>query len=474
MKVTVDARLQRLGEVVEVVLRDRGWGVAYEEIVYQTTPDEFVELRFKGRDAAGQVTRFLVRNDIAGFDRMPLEQLVMVLADDLEKHLQLRGVLRMQPTYRICEVVSVPLNTAATKWQEKDRIVLYEGTNPQEFLRQNGRQLGQVGSAFPRKLETVLELRDSRGGWKATALPASPQSLLSVPKGPRQLAEELDAIEQKAGLGPSRGPTPWDLGGGTVPGRMSGSRPNVATIPGTSLTIPKSAMQSVVSSGPTPADLSRGTFRNPAAPPLFDPSPPLQPVPRLIDEGTETAEEAARRHKLETIRKEQTRLETERLDRVRRLNEVRESVLTPWQQTETMVRACRQLWEEAALFEHESRAKRMEDELFGSGGEGEADIATKWSLAEQEAQKLLEFAQARIEEARARREGRGIEQAFGEAETVAELPPIAIEEDYTEEELQQTEAQAKAQIDEKALDRELEGHRLDPGVLLDELAGSRG
>jgi len=135
--------------------------------------------------------------------------------------------------------------------------------------------------------------------------------------------------------------------------------------------------------------------------------------------------------------------------REERLKEIRDSASSCWEDASETLKACSEAWAQAALHEAEARDEQVEAELFGGGAV--TDPGEKWVEAERAAKALLEFAQARIDEARARRAGKGFEIIYGEEEDSDELVEAAecFQEHTHEEEI----VDAKQQVEELRRER---------------------
>jgi hypothetical protein len=137
------------------------------------------------------------------------------------------------------------------------------------------------------------------------------------------------------------------------------------------------------------------------------------------------------------------RAEEERI-RQQRLDGIQKSAEVSWEEATLLVKECVESWVGAAMHEAESRDAQVEAELFG-GGET-IDSGEKWVEAENRAQALLEFAQERIEEARARRAGEGFEAIYGDdelADGVADNEGIQEHTDESEFEAARQEMQER-------------------------------
>jgi hypothetical protein len=124
--------------------------------------------------------------------------------------------------------------------------------------------------------------------------------------------------------------------------------------------------------------------------------------------------EKKRRAEAEAARKreEEARRKRERIQRIR------ETANEPWKKSGNLVEVCRMAWEDAALHEADARGAQVEADLFGGGLDDNLDAGEKWVEAEKAARELLEYAQERLEEAQARREGKGFESVYEEEEEI--------------------------------------------------------
>jgi hypothetical protein len=418
---------------VQTCLKDHGWPLEWRTLSIEGS---ILRLDAIVTTYRGEQKVVGVRFDFAYEDctRLWIERLVVELVQSFEKELEQMNVPKRSYPYRIVEVLSEPANSAGTKWTPVSRNVLYEGADPRDFLRQHGRQLGQIGGSFPKKMELVLQRYDA-GSWRSAELTPSIPSMLSVPKGPRQIQEHVTAhggtFANPHAPSPLSSPTPWEMG--RLPsGRMPPpGRSASMALPGSpGVTIDRALMPSArpVARGPMPGDLL---------------SPALRSPPTQVQVPAESSEEAALRHMRETQDRERKRQSEEQLREQaanqKRRDEAEQSVLSVWREKNELLNRCTTAWKEAALFELDAQATRAQQELLGD--DSEVDARSKWSLAEQEARKLLEFAQARVEEARARREGRDVGRLLEEGEDVR-VATVEVEENYTEDELAAVQARA--------------------------------
>jgi len=395
-------------------------------------------------------------------------------------------------TYRILEIVSKPLNAAATKFQVTEQSSVFVGSDPDEFLHRNGRTLGQQGSPFPVKMELVLQASPDKVRWVPAELPSVQARRESAPVTPAIMED------RSASIGGTT--MPWDLKGGPVSmGRAGPSRSADVLVPGLGIAIPRIAPPPSQGRSMLPSDLNRGGGAigpppNMATPSIHTvntgPTPNLpsvselaqtmkklaeatagvradfkapagmqaQPsVPTTRQEGepqfrsdpsmvlpmrprATTAEgrqaEASAQHRAETIRKAAAAKTLDESPARQRLAEAQAGVQQAWAGMETKITKAQASWTEATMHELAARDTQLEDELFG-GGATINKATLLWGEAEQQAQELLEFAQARVNEAKARREGRGIEQAFGEEDQRPEGDVAEIVEDVVEVDLQE-------------------------------------
>ena len=292
-------------------------------------------------------------------------------------------------SYRVIERVS---KGSEANWEPLTDTELWFGTDPRQYTG----KYGQIGGAFMRKTENVLQILmtgdHGESQWEDVDHKTAISRFKSRPRGqgynsPRQQSDLYE--ENRYGPGPDpRGPPPPRQDAQLNPDILSALR----------------GLNTAQTQSPTERAAERRTQ--------------AQQNQRAKAEKLRGNQSAAAAHMARTrgeVEDEQkAKLVEEKAERERRAQEaadkrdaqVRRMARASFNGLSEISGQAEIAWAEAATKEAAARDEQVEDELFGGGGEG---IMTSviWSGAEQAAMKLLEFAQARVDEARARKEGKG-------------------------------------------------------------------
>jgi hypothetical protein len=342
---------------------------------------------------AFSITRQVLASDPVGVVRRMLE--------DMRNELNQQGLLlanQVSPDARHYRVIERVSKGQGNSWSMVSEGVLWEGTDPRQY---HGKY-GQQGGAFMRKTENVLQIfmvdSSGKGGRWDTV---DPKTAISRFKGrsrgqgfnsPRQQTIHEDnqryAQPQK------------DYG---FSGRIS-----VPAKHAPDPTADVNRIRQFLTRDHVETASERAERRRREA----------QINQRAKAQATLGDKSAAAAHMARTRgdreKEERLKQEAERAERARRAQEeadrkkadMRRIAAASFNGVQTLIGNAEDAWRDAAVKEAAARDEQVEDELFGGGGEG---IMTSviWSGAEQAALKLLEFAQARVDEARARQEGKG-------------------------------------------------------------------
>lgn len=118
----------------------------------------------------------------------------------------------------------------------------------------------------------------------------------------------------------------------------------------------------------------------------------------------------------------------------RRLEEISLAAGAVWDEGSVLMAAARDSWKAAARSEAETRDAQVEAELFGSAFD-DLDVGEGWTEAEAAARKLLAYLEDRINEAQARRMGRGYESCYESDDLDATTKGEGIQEHVHSEEV---------------------------------------
>lgn len=349
---------------------------------------------------------------------------------DMRSELNRQGLLLAEPSsdnarhYRVVERVS---KGQGISWTEVSEGTLWEGTDPRQY---HGKY-GQQGGAFMRKTENILQLfmvdTSGQGGrWDDV----DHKTAISRFKG-RARGQGYNSPRQQTALQEDHR---YDQ-----PARDYGFARGAGQTPARHAPDPTTQVDRIRQflvqgqSHPQEENASERAQRRRVE---------AQMNQRAKAQATIGNTSAAAAHMARTRgdreKEERLKQESERAERALRAKEeaekkkadMRRVAAASFNGIHGLIENAEDAWRQSAVEEAEARDEQVEDELFGGGGEG---IMTSviWSGAEQAAMKLLEFAQARVDEARARKEGKGA-ALIDEDEDEAALEAAAINEGANE------------------------------------------
>jgi len=357
---------------------------------------------------------------------------VQAVLDDLKNELVKKGLFQSMSRYRVLERVS---SGQGNNWSTVSEGTLWQGDDPRQYTG----KYGQIGSAFLRKTENVLQIRMEgdngsirwddvdparaisrfkprpQGGFNSPrkqyeAQPKVPRYQHTYYEAGQYMPELVEALTGKGKVALQEFPAEDHTTRRAEERRLEAQR-HLAQ---------KRAMQAKQLTGDVNAAAAH------MAKTRGDDTKANQFEADRVALGM--GKSYANRDPILAWEREAAARDQEE----KRKASIRKMAAASFNGVQGLVENARIAWRESALQEAEARDEQVEDELFGGGGEGiQREII--WSGAERAAQKLLEFAQARVEEARARAAGTSLTDIeFVEEEDDATLAAFAKNEGQQE------------------------------------------
>jgi len=346
-----------------------------------------VEMAFHG-SAARRGTMvwsvpFATIEDATALGRSAIAFLIQELKDAVEKDLDKKGLL-YDPPYRVVRKHYLgDEDDEEVKWtEEKHRTVaIWEGFDLSNYAVATDGRLGRIdqGGRGGRLFKTVLVAQTSSGGgW----VDMDPQPRI-VP----------------GTTAPSTSKRPPDP---SLADALTRNIPQQPMMPG---------MQQAIDSAKSASERKRErrdqAIANRQA---------AQAQAAHLDPEAEARREQQRQEAERRAEESRRRAEEERVRR-ERVESIEKAAGAPWLKAPEALQECIRTWQAAAVHEADARDAQVEAELFGGGSD--LDAGAGWVEAEKSARALLDFLQERVDEAQARRTGKGFENIYAEEDDAA-------------------------------------------------------